>query len=175
MAEPDGLPVDAASPSVLRVGPQDWRVYRDVRIASLIDSPRAFRATYAEASDRTKEQWRGRLGPDFPTWVALEGGRPLGTITLSREPDQAPGEGLLIGMWVASAARGAGVADALVVAALEHARELGWRRVLLDVAHENHRAEAFYRRFGFAPTGEVSAAPWNPTITVETLALDLGP
>ncbi|MEO7423408.1 MAG: GNAT family N-acetyltransferase [Ornithinibacter sp.] len=173
MAEPDGVPVGAASLSVVQVGPDQWQVYRDVRIASLVDSPRAFWATYAEASGRTQEQWRGRLGRDVPTWVALEGGRPVGTVALWHAPDQPAGEGLLIGMWVASAARGAGVADALVRVALEHARELGWRRVLLDVAHENRRAGAFYRRLGFAPTGAVGEMPWDPSVTEETLALDL--
>lgn len=157
----------------MQVGPQDWRVYRDVRIASLVDSPRAFWATYAEASDRTEEQWRHRLGPDFPTWVAMDHARPLGTVALWRAPDQPPGEGLLIGMWVASVARGAGVADALVEAALCHARGLGWRRVLLDVAHENSRASGFYRRLGFRPTGAVAAMPWDPDVTEETLALEL--
>lgn len=167
------MPTGAAHVSVVRVGPDQWRVYRDVRIASLIDSPRAFWATYAEASDRTQEQWRGRLGPDFPTWVALEDGRPLGTVALWHAPHQARAEGLLVGMWVASVARGTGVADALVQGALEQARVLGWRRVLLDVAHENHRAATFYRRLGFSPTGEVGEMPWDPSVTEETLALDL--
>lgn len=159
--------------SVVQVAPQDWRVYRDVRISSLVDSPRAFWATYTEASDRSEEQWRARLGPGFPTWLALEGGRPLGTVALWRAPDQPPGEGLLIGMWVASVARGTGTADALVHAALDHARGLGWRRVLLDVAHENSRAGRFYRRLGFTPTGAVGAMPWDPSVTEETLALEL--
>ena len=50
----------------------------------------------------------------------------------------------------------------------------GFRRVVLDVAHENTRARAFYARLGFPPTGEVGAMPWDQTVTEETLALDLG-
>lgn len=174
MAEPPG----AAAPhpfcgSVVRVGPDDWKTYRDVRIASLIDSPRAFWATYAEASDRTEGQWRDRLGPDFPTWVAMDEGRPCGTVTLWRTPEQPRSEGVLIGMWVASDARGSEVAERLVGAALDHARGLGRTRMLLDVAHENHRAAGFYRRLGFRPTGAVGAMPWDPSVTEETLALDL--
>ncbi|MGB7820129.1 MAG: GNAT family N-acetyltransferase [Ornithinibacter sp.] len=157
---------------VVQVGPEDWRLYRDVRIASLIDSPRAFWATYAEASTRAEGEWRERLSTS-PTWVALEGERPVGTVGLWQAPAQEPHEGLLVGMWVASVARGRGVADALVSAGLEHARALGWRRLSLDVAHENSRAWTFYLRFGFRPTGERGAMPWDPSVTEETLALDL--
>jgi ribosomal protein S18 acetylase RimI-like enzyme len=49
----------------------------------------------------------------------------------------------------------------------------GWRRVVLDVAHENARARAFYGRMGFRPTGAVGNMPWDPSVTEETLALDL--
>ena len=44
---------------------------------------------------------------------------------------------------------------------------------MLDVAHENARARAFYARMGFRPTGAVGAMPWDPAVTEETLALDL--
>ena len=37
----------------------------------------------------------------------------------------------------------------------------GFRRVVLDVAHENARARAFYARLGFIPTGQGGAMPWD--------------
>ncbi len=168
MAEPSALAV-----RVIRVTADHWRTYRDVRLASLIDSPRAFSATYAEAAELTEEQWRARLHAGLPTWIATEGVKPVGTVSLWRTPDQPADEGVLIGMWVASASRGTGVADALVAAALEHARGLGRRRILLDVARENHRAAGFYRRLGFRPTGASGAMPWDSSVIEETLALDL--
>ena len=51
----------------------------------------------------------------------------------------------------------------------------GFRRVVLDVAHENTRAAAFYERLGFTRTGRVGAMPWDESVTEETLALDLAP
>ena len=39
---------------VERVDAESWRSYRDVRLAALIDSPRAFWATYAEAAQRVR-------------------------------------------------------------------------------------------------------------------------
>ncbi|NYG06493.1 ribosomal protein S18 acetylase RimI-like enzyme [Phycicoccus badiiscoriae] len=67
-------------------------------------------------------------------------------------------------MWVASHARGRGVADALVNALLEHARGAGLRRVALDVADDNDRAIGFYERVGFTRTGRVGALPHQPQV-----------
>ena len=55
--------------------------------------------------------------------------------------------------------RGAGVADALLDAVVEHARtqDLPLDRVVLDVDAENGRAYSFYRRHGFEPWSEMVA------------------
>jgi len=150
-----------------------WRTYRDVRLASLIDSPRAFWVQYREAAERTDQEWRERSVGVGPTWLALDDGRPVGTIGLWHADEQAADEVYLVGMWVASVARGTGVATQLVGSALTTAAASGWRRVVLEVAHENARARAFYTRMGFRPTGEVGRMPWDPSVTEETLALDL--
>jgi ribosomal protein S18 acetylase RimI-like enzyme len=76
-------------------------------------------------------------------------------------------------MWVATVARGTDVATRLVGTALTHAAASGRRTVVLEVAHENARARAFYARMGFRPTGEVGRMPWDRSVTEETLALDL--
>jgi RimJ/RimL family protein N-acetyltransferase len=163
---PSGLVVE-------RVTPASWRPYRDVRLASLIDSPRAFWATYAQAAGRTDEEWQRWIATSGPTWLALDDGRPVGTVGLWHADDQPPEEVFLVGMWVAGVARGTDVATSLVGTALTAAGASGRRRVLLDVAHENSRARAFYTRMGFRPTGEVDVMPWDPSVTEERLALDL--
>jgi ribosomal protein S18 acetylase RimI-like enzyme len=57
-------------------------------------------------------------------------------------------------MWVAPDCRGQGVADQLVEAVCDLARQSGAAAVTLWVTEVNGRARAFYRRLGFAPTGE---------------------
>ena len=167
---------DAAGPGGLvveRVTAASWRTYRDLRLAALIDSPRAFWAQYADAAQRTDDEWRERCASPDPTWLARDHGRPVGTVGLWHAPDQAAAEVHLVGMWVATVARGTEAATQLVGTALTHAAASGWRRVVLDVAHENARARAFYVRMGFRPTGQVGGMPWDPSVTEETLALDL--
>ena len=152
---------------------ESWRLWRDVRLASLIDSPRAFWMTYAESAGMTDEHWRERAATMGPTWLALDDGRPVGTVGLWHADDQADDEVVLVGMWVPTVARGTGVAARLVETALTHATASGYRRVVLDVAHENARARAFYARMGFRATGAVGRMPWDPSVTEQTLALDL--
>ena len=169
MSEPAAVTV-----RVERVTPHLWRTYRDLRLAALIDSPRAFWETYARAATRTEQQWRERCGPHAPaTWMALDAERPVGTVGLWHDPDQPADEVVVVGLWVASVARGSDVARRLVDTALADAVTSGFRRAVLDVAHENARARAFYERLGFRPTGRVGAMPWDESVTEETLTLDL--
>ena len=158
---------------VERLTADAWRTYRDVRLAALIDSPRAFWATYAEAASRTDDEWRARSTAQGPTWLAFEADRPVGTVGLWHADEQPHDEVYLVGMWVATVARGTDAARLLVDTALADAAASGRRRVVLDVAHENQRAWAFYLRMGFRPTGQVETMPWDPSVTEETMVLDL--
>jgi ribosomal protein S18 acetylase RimI-like enzyme len=51
------------------------------------------------------------------------------------------------------------VGDALLRAAVAHARDLGARRLLLDVGDHNAHAIALYARHGFEPTGRTGTLP----------------
>jgi ribosomal protein S18 acetylase RimI-like enzyme len=85
--------------------------------------------------------------------VAEREGRLVGLASGGRAPvvDLAAG---LYSMWVEPAARGTGVADAIVAAVATWAVERGYRVLGLGVTTDNARAIAFYRRLGFADTGE---------------------
>jgi ribosomal protein S18 acetylase RimI-like enzyme len=64
-------------------------------------------------------------------------------------------------LYVAPAHRGTGVADDLLAAAVDLARDqsLPLDRIVLDVDPANERARAFYDRHGFASWGEMVARP----------------
>ena len=57
-------------------------------------------------------------------------------------------------LYVSSGYKGAGVAKALMDEALDWARAKGAGAIYLSVWEENHRAQAFYRRYGFEHVGE---------------------
>ena len=166
--------------TVRRAGPQDWRTYRDLRLAALLDSPRAFWTTYAQAASRSEDQWRSSL--DWPLWIAHapispdpdHPAAPVGLVALWHAPGSSDGDIGLVQMWVASWARGRGAADALIGAAVDFARSDGWTRVTLEVAQENDRARGAYRRMGFVETGRRSEMPWDGAVIEVEMARDLG-
>lgn len=137
---------------VLPVTEGSWRVYRDVRLAALLDTPRAFASTYAGAAARDEDAWLALLA-SMQVWLAFEGDRPVGVIALSRDDELPEDEAYLIQMWVSSSARGHGVGDLLVSTVLDSAGEAGYSRVLLDVGEENLPAQRLYERHGFTRTG----------------------
>ena len=151
-----------------------------MRLAALVDSPRAFWTTYAQAASLVEEDWRDRL--DWPTWIAYaplspdpdRPAAPVGLVALWRVPDAPDDRIHITQMWVAGWARGRGVADALIAAAVELARADGWGAVALEVAEENVRAERCYHRLGFRRTGAQAVMPWDPDVVEVEMVLGLG-
>jgi RimJ/RimL family protein N-acetyltransferase len=135
---------------VRTLGPDDWEVLRDIRLAALQDSPGAFLSTYEQSLDRTETEWRAwpARGDCF---AAFADGEPVGMVGVA--PDEAPQSAELFARWVAPPARGSGAADALIRAAVDWARAHGCASVHLEVAAGNDRAERVYARHGFVPSG----------------------
>ena len=158
---------------IRRVDEASWRTYRDVRLAMLLDTPRAFGSTYAREAAFSESVWLDRVRGEGRTWLAGRGNLPLGSVTVFRLEEQAPDEARLVAMWVAGHARGHGVGQALVETALADARERGLRRVTLDVADENAAARKLYERIGFRPTGRTSTLPHSPDIPEVEMAHEL--
>ncbi len=125
----------------------DWQRWRPVRLAALADAPEAFGSPLADWSDAPEDRWRARLSiPGALDLVAYEGDHAVGMAS------GVPGEGdraELISMWVDPAARGHGVADALVDALVRWAAETGAAVLELAVMPDNARARRTYERLGF--------------------------
>jgi ribosomal protein S18 acetylase RimI-like enzyme len=129
----------------------DWEQLRAARLAALIEAPYAFASTLAREQAFDEDLWRSRAGAGR-TFGAFDGAALVGLAT-GFPVDGQPGDWHLVGMWVAPARRGQGVADWLVEAVCEQARQAGAGTITLWVTEVNDRARAFYRRLGFAPTG----------------------
>ena len=84
--------------------------------------------------------------------VARENGYIAGMVNLLYTVSTALGARvvLLEDMVVAPGMRDQGVGSSLLQAAVEHARQNGFRRITLLTDHDNASAQRFYRRHGFA-------------------------
>ncbi|MBV2154976.1 GNAT family N-acetyltransferase [Kitasatospora sp. SUK 42] len=137
-----------------RVSPDDWPLWRELRLAALAEAPYAFGSTLADWQDAEEARWRSRLDlPGALDLVALLAGRPVGMASgVPVEADAAAAE--LISMWVGPQARGKGVADRLITEIAHWATDQGRTTLKLAVAPDNPAALALYRRNGFADTDE---------------------
>jgi ribosomal protein S18 acetylase RimI-like enzyme len=130
---------------------------RAIRLRALRDAPDAFASTYEEAAALPPESWSDQLRR-LVTFVAVRENSDVGLVRCAPD-DTRPDTAWLISMWVAPEARGHGVGERLIDAAVDWARAEGATRVLLDVADDNRPAIALYARKGFEPNGEVSTLP----------------
>lgn len=139
---------------VLVLTPDDWQLWRKLRLAALAEAPEAFGSTLADWSGLgdTEQRWRARLA-NVPLNLALTmGGEPVGMVSAT-----APGfdeEVELISLWVAPAGRGRGVGDEALrqVAAWAHDQHPG-HDLVLSVRTDNRPARALYDRHDFIDAG----------------------
>lgn len=162
-----------------RLWAEDVERYKAIRLRALRSDPDPFWRTASEEEAFSPDQWTARLADEaratfVATAVAAEVGPDAG-------PDVGPDVGLDVGlvsigpptwntaadrfdydlssMWVTAEARGSGAARELVRAAVDFSRAAGARRVTLWVLDGNGRANAFYEKLGFTPTGNAGVFP----------------
>jgi len=123
-----------------------------------MSDPIAIRALRADEQAWANERYRAiRFAATPPGSVALVAERAGARIGLGRLVAY-PGDAVeLGGIWTDEAARGAGVARAMVTALI--ARAAGGRLWCIPFAH----LAAFYQSFGFAPV----LPPWPPPIAAK--------
>ena len=170
----DGEPRPPAPPSagVRRLGPEDWKLLRDIRLAALAEAPHAFSSTLAREQNLSEAQWRSRLA-ETAYFAAWQHGEPAG-LAAGLDDAADPARPHLVSMWVSPQARGRGVADAVMAAVAGWARDRGAAALVLWVTDANPRARAFYRRMGFRSTGlRQLVRPEEPDHWEEQLAREL--
>lgn len=91
------------------------------------------------------------------TWFALQGDAPVGFLTLrpgaTTPAVTGPGPIQLHRIYVLAARYGQGDGAALMQMALDEGRRLGCGTIWLSLWDQNHRAMAFYKKWGFAIVG----------------------
>ncbi|MEV0642362.1 GNAT family N-acetyltransferase [Streptomyces sp. NPDC050619] len=151
----------------------EWVAAKELRLAALRDpvAHLAFLETYEAALAKPDSFWQERTaggaeGAEGTQQIIAEGpdGRWVGTLTvLMEEPGTADWAGFpverkqghVVGVFVRPEERGSGLTEVLFDAALEWAWAHGAERVRLIVHEENERAQRFYRKVGFVPSGVV--------------------
>lgn len=140
--------------SVRPLAPVDYEALRDIRLEALRRHPEFFAADLAQEEAASREEWLARLSSAVTLGGFLDG-RLCGLLVLARpsRPKLAH-TGEVGAMYVREEARGAGLADALMHAAIDLAsREM--EQLKLTVNAQNARAVRFYERHGFREIGRI--------------------
>jgi GNAT superfamily N-acetyltransferase len=163
----DPLPVAA---TVTRLGEDDWRRWREIRLAALTDSPVAFGSTVEDEQAIAEGGWR-ELVRNSAVFVAMSGDEVAGAVAgLYRDSPEDRGLGA---MWVAHEWRGSGVAGMLVAAVTAWSRSGNAVRVGLWVPDDNARARRFYEREGFQVTGKRRPFPGDRHRHIDEMILQV--
>jgi ribosomal protein S18 acetylase RimI-like enzyme len=157
--------------TVRRLRPDEWRAFRELRLAALRNDPLAFGSTAEREGAYSDEKWRewaasGSVGVREATFLALgPGDRPVGMLGVFTADERLH----LWGMWVDPACRGRGVGRALLAEALGWVdRERPGSAVMLDVNPTQGSAVRAYLSSGFTYTGvERPLGHHPPSVTRE--------
>lgn len=133
---------------LVQIGPEDWREFREVRLASLAEAPAAFGSSHADWVDADEARWCARLAAVPFTVVARTAAGPVGVACGAPADDEVE----LISMWVAPAHRGTGLAARLIEQVVAWAASQG-KGTFLMVRDDNAAAIRAYARAGFADRG----------------------
>jgi hypothetical protein len=89
-----------AVPAIIRLAEDDWRGWRDIRLAALADSPSAFGSVMEDEQTIEEDGWR-KMVRDAAIFTATAGDRAAGVVAgLYRDSARDRGLGA---MWVAPA------------------------------------------------------------------------
>ena len=151
--------------------PDEGLAYRDVRLRSLREAPEAFASTFEEESTQPDAFWLDlvdrtaeAMGSAILTVERDDG--TLAATTYVRVAPDPPHDAYIGAMWLDADLRGPretpdgpGWADQLLAAAEHFARTLGSQSIELWVSESNPRAQRFYQRNGYRPTGLTEPQP----------------
>ncbi|MBB3118116.1 GNAT family N-acetyltransferase [Pseudoduganella violacea] len=146
----------------------DWEALKELRLASLLESPTAFGWNYEAAAASGEELWRDNAAGRTPRTylLAFAGDKAVGLIGYGLS---AASECNLIAMWVHPEFRGKEIAAGLVEAVKTGAGAKGHQRIVLTVSPENSRAVALYQKQGFSFLPEWETLESHPHIKVQKM------
>jgi ribosomal protein S18 acetylase RimI-like enzyme len=136
----------------------EWRLFRELRLEALRESPNAFGSTLAREEAFTEQEWITRLAlgaasPLDQPLVAEDSGRAVGLAWVRIDATDLS-TATLYQVWVHPEYRRRGIGQRLLAFAVAWAKEAGATTLVLSVACGPDSAIEFYRRAGFMDVGK---------------------
>ncbi|MFF8596721.1 GNAT family N-acetyltransferase [Streptomyces sp. NPDC015220] len=169
---------------------EEWPAVKALRLRALRDpiAHLAFLETYEDAAAKPDSFWQERAakastGETGVRQFVAQGpdGEWVGSVTVLLEEAGTTDwagfpverrQGHLVGVYVRPEHRGCGLTEVLFDEAVQWAWAIGVERIRLIVHEDNGRAQRFYRRVGFLPTGRTVPLAGKPGETELEYALE---
>ena len=144
--------------TVRRLAPDDWAIFRDIRLEMLSEAPGAFGSCFADWAAKTEAEVRSWLAAN-QTFAAFDRRRILASATFARAQTRAAlHRAEVIAVYTRPEARGQGLLQGLLQQLADAARAAGVLQLELQVADWNSQAISAYERAGFARHGVIPRA-----------------
>lgn len=142
---------------IVRLEPDEWQAYRELRLEALQESPQAFSSNYHEQAAYPESYWRGRLedaARNKQSWMvfARAGQRLVGMGGAFRggmDGDKRMDQAVVIAVYVTPSWRSRGVSKLLMYDILDRLKESGIRTAVLGINSEQRAALQLYELVGF--------------------------
>jgi GNAT superfamily N-acetyltransferase len=158
------------------IEPSEWRIYRELRLRSLAQSPDAFGSTLAAEESGTDGAWTERLGDNDPRWshpvFAVMKDEPVG-LAWGRIQPAKPERADAYQMWVDPGYRGLGAGRMLLDSVIAWARAAGANDLVLGVTCGDSPARRLYERAGFRAVDEPEPLRLGSDVMAQCMHLDL--
>ena len=144
------------------LSPDEWSRLREIRLASLLDTPDAFGGSYEREVAFTEREWRERFTPNFSYLVASVNGKDIATMFLEKMQGDFGATCWVGGCWSNPEYRGIGAVRAMFDYVDSVAEEKGWQIQGLGVFIVNKSAIAAYEKLGFKAMGDPQESTRRP-------------
>jgi RimJ/RimL family protein N-acetyltransferase len=133
--------------------PDEWALYKDVRLRALLTDPRSFGSSYEKNAALPDTEWRQRLEQANYAIFAVRDGDIVIGMTGAGRPDETPDIVRLWGSWLEPAYRGRGISQQMYQVRIDWARaQDGVRRVIVSHRAHNVASKAANQKHGFIYT-----------------------
>jgi RimJ/RimL family protein N-acetyltransferase len=139
----------------------DWRRLKEIRLASLLESPEAFGGNHEKESAMSEDEWR-QLFKKNSYLVASHNGEDIAMMFLEKLRGDFGATCWVGGCWSNPKFRGKGAVRAMFSFVDSVAEEKGWQIQGLGVFVLNKSAIAAYENLGFKAMGEPQESTRKP-------------
>ena len=142
--------------NIRRIVPNEYEIYRSIRLKSLQEDPYAYSTKYDEANKRANQSWIDQvnemaLSQDVCAFLVFDNQEAIGLCGLYRNRENKR-EGEIVQVWINNAYRSCGIAKEMITKIMEWAKDNKINSIIAKVYLNNPRAIRFYEKIGFEST-----------------------